>query len=262
MGIMSEKHCCICDKKLGLLSSKIKLSDGTYLCGDCKSKIVYTNFQLTDSLAANAINAENYEEFLHQREDNLDLVEGFQETHKFFDKIHIDSNQNQIIIVDDYIFQNKKKLLEENPTVFSAADLAYWCTTQGSISNGTTVTGKAKAEVDVYTIMGFESPFYEPVKIHTGKIKAKAGAVFTSVKEDPKIAKLLNLLEMMTAIECRNRSAEGKHAPAADLDSVLKMMSIFKKKGYVTAQQIKDRLKDIYGSDRAAIREAKKLYDL
>lgn len=257
----SEKICCGCGKKLGLFNGKTKLSDGAYVCTSCRGKAIYTNLNLYSVHFEESMTAENYQDFVQLREDNRELVEDFHETHKFFDVIHIDSTQNQIIILDNATFKNRKKLLEENPTVFSAADLAYWCTNQGKAKD-TTTFGNSKAEAEVYTILGFESPIYNPIDITTGKIKAESGIIFDSIVRDPKIAELHNVLEVMKEAECSARLERGEHAPGASLDSALKMMHIFKVKGYLTPKDIKTALKDTFDGDRTAIKEAKKQYDL
>ena len=160
MGNNGERCCCSCGRKLGLLSPRTKLLDESYLCGKCKPNVIYTNEYLTDVHFKDCMTAGNWEVFAFMRKQNLELVENFHETHRFFDCIHIDFDQNQIIFLDNSIFKNKKKLLEENPTVFAAADLAYWCTNQGSARDTSTITGRARAEADVYHIFGFESLIY------------------------------------------------------------------------------------------------------
>lgn len=262
MGNNGERCCCGCGKKLGLLSLRTKLSDGSYLCSKCKANVIYTNIDLLDVHFKDYMTADNYEKFVQMREINRELVADFNETHKFFDCIHIDFDQNQIIFLNNSTFKNKRKLLEENPTVFSAADLAYWCTNQGSTRDTSTVTGRARAEADVYHIFGFESPIYEPIKIKTGKVKAEAGFLHDSVTMDPKIMELHNILEMMRDSDSNDRMLRDEFAPARDLDSILKMVHTFKKRGYMTAKDVKHVLDSAFDGNRADIKEAKKMYDL
>lgn len=255
--IIMEKICCSCGKKLGLLTGKTKLSDGGYLCHKCEPKAVYKSLDILSFHYNENMTVDNFPDFVQLREDNRQLVADFQETNKFFDVIHIDANKNQIIILENSIFKKRDKLLAENPPVFSAADLTFWCTTNGSVSSSS-----SSAKADVYTVLGFESPLYEPIKVKTGKIEAISGIFKDHILKDPRMQELHKLLDSMKVDACAARAIMGEFAPAADTDCILKMVSKFYYQGHLDRDHMKAALDDILDGNRVAIKEAKKKYKL
>lgn len=265
MGLFDKKFCAVCGKKKGILG--IKLSDGEYLCSDCAGK--FEHFEPLLQVRANKrVNLKDltllqYRDQLARRENNREELQEFQADKSFCGFIQVDVDAQQLLFVENRMFENKKKLLEANPPIFKVENLAFMRLTFQDGEVETTITGKPKMETKMFLVLGFEDPVYDVLRVEIGKITAKTG-MFGNVKTktSPDAENLTKLISDMVSWEISWSADHDVLTPASDMDSYWRLARRAKDYGYITSEDITECLRNYYGKDRIRIKETKKKYGL
>lgn len=268
MGIIdlfTKTTCDSCGKKVGLFGCR--LTDGHALCSECKDKMYYTpgflsSIEWNVKLEARDVTFQQYNEFVAMRQKNLEDLQDFNATISLCGTVHLDEDAQELVFVDEDIFNNKAKLYAANPPVFKMKDFAMGRITTSEIRTSETMTGKAKAECTVYLVIGFEDPIYDVLRVKIGERKAKEGFFTDKVTESPDIQVLKNKLEDMLNWETAISNEEGTDNAITSMDSYWRMVSRARVKNYMTSDEVTDCLKEHYGRDKATIREVRKIYGL
>ena len=171
MGFFKEIKCSVCGKKTNLLS-RMKLKDGSYLCGDCVSKIPP---HMRDSVRKN-YDLEEYNALLdYIQYSNETLRPVFHGTHSYY-SIHIDT-ENKLFYFGYGIDANTVffhfKNLEDFNLVFHAEEYK-----EGLLGD------KVKGELLMTIKVQYPYFYYEEILDHSAKAKAKKKLLSSSVEYD------------------------------------------------------------------------------
>lgn len=265
MGLFSKEACAICGTETRF--TKIKLAGGKYICSKCDYDMYFHHNYLQGihenvKIPAKNLTLEQVKAYLEIRQKNLQELKTFNWTESLGLEFQIDENSNQVIFADYSTCTKQDKLLAKNPPVFKMENLAFMHLAFSETESSQTATLKATAESQASLILGFDDPVFDVFKVDIGKLKAKQGLLFDKVKGGDKIQKITDKLTDMRDRAIEAAEEAGISVPANNIDLFWKMLASSYYKGYITAKEVKDYLKQYCGNDRAMIKEIKNTYNL
>lgn len=271
MGLFDKKTCAICGEKKGLLGKY--LADGNCLCGKCAKKHSFTeSFKMGDLLnktveykerKVSEFTLDEYKALVAAREKNLEELQVFERTACYCNVVQIDEDARELIFIDSHIFNNKKRLLEENPPIFKTENLSFARLVVAEAEKTEKLSGEIKKlESQIHLVLGFEDPLYDIIRVEVGKITTKNGLFSIKTSVSPEVEEMMEKLNSIMDWEVSWSTENDVMTPANSMDAYWKLAKRAKDYGFITKDDIRDCLHNYYGRDRKLMREVKKMYNL
>lgn len=259
---MAKKTCDICGKEMGLMTMKIKLSDGC-ICDSCFQKCGFEPTFGNMSQAKN-MTLDNFKSYYATFENNREKIENFTPTQIINEMIKIDDNSKTLILANKTYFRYKPscytlfnfdqiidfELLEDGESIASgglgrAAVGALTFGAAGAVLGG--ITGKKKTkgtctsmEIKI-TVKGYSRPtFY--IKLINSETK-KDSLVYKATEKTAQ--DILSALQLI--VDTQNAASDSVQSVSSSSADEIRKFKELLDDGIITEEEFNSKKKELLG---------------